>query len=78
MDLPLSDFLIGAKSHLGDEITDRILDDSAIEHALHGNTVPREGKVKSLVGEAYEKLKTFIKANKAKTRATFIAINSFS
>lgn len=52
-DLPVSDFLNGAKSYLGEELADRVLDDDTIEHALDGTTGPgRRGEAKTLVGEA--------------------------
>lgn len=66
IDLPVSDFLNGAKSYLGDEMTDRVLDEGSIERALDRRTVPVEGKVKTLVGEAYEELKKFIRGYECK------------
>lgn len=64
-DLPLSDFLNGAKSYLGEELADRVLDDDTIEQALDRSTVPgRRGEVKALVGEAYEELHKFMKEHK--------------
>ena len=56
LDLPVSDFLNGAKSYLGEELADRVLDDDAVEKVLDG-TAPEEGKVKNLVGKAYEEVK---------------------
>ena len=58
VDLPVSDFLDGAKSYLVEELADRLPDEDSIERALDGSAVPaEEGKAKTLVGEAYEELK---------------------
>ena len=59
LDLPVSDFLNGAKSYLGEELADRVLDDDAVERALNGSAI-EEGRVTNLVGKAYEELKNFM------------------
>ena len=72
LDLPVSDFLNGAKSYLGEEVSDRALDDSVIERGLDGTSGPAEGQVKTLVGEAYEKLKKFMEEQKSKGTGQYV------
>lgn len=73
VDLPVSDFLNGVRSYIGEEMTDRALDDGAIERALDGTTVPgEEGGVKRLVGEAYEELKKFMKEHLRRDAGRYI------
>ena len=72
LDLPVSDFLNGAKSYLGEEMADRVLNDSVIERALDGTSRPEEGQVKTLVGEAYEKLKKFMEEQKSKGTGQYV------
>ena len=67
LDVPVSEFLNGAKSYLGEELADRVLDDGVVEQALNGSAVPGDGKVKALVGEAYEELKKFMTEQKNST-----------
>ena len=68
LDLPVSEFLDGEKSHLGDELADRIPDDDAIDKALDGTSVPpvEQDKAKELVGKAYEELKQFIEGHECR------------
>lgn len=62
VDLPLSDFLNGTKSYLGEELADRVLDNDIIEQALDETPIPGRGEeAKTIVGEAYEELYKFIK-----------------
>ena len=72
VDLPVSDFLNGAKSYLGEEVADRVLDDSVIERALDGTSGPEEGQVKAVVGGAYEKLKTFIEKHRRRSTGHYV------
>ena len=72
LDLPVSDFLNGAKSYLGEEVTDGVLDDSVIERVHDGTSGPEEGQVKTLVGEAYEKLKKFMEEQKSKGTGHYV------
>ena len=73
MDLPVSEFLDGAKSYLGDELADRIPDDDAIDKALDGTSVPVEqDKAKKLVGKAYEELKQFIEGHECRNKEGYV------
>lgn len=72
LDLPVSEFLNGAKSYLGEEMADRMLDDDAVEKALNGSEVPLEGEGKMLVGKAYEELWQFIEGHKCKHKDGYI------
>ena len=77
VDLPVSDFLNGAKSYLGEELADRLPDEDAIERALDGSAVPaEEGKAKTLVGEAYEELKKFMKEQERKVTGSYVHFNT--
>ena len=76
VDLPVSDFLDGAKSNLGEEVADCLLDEDAIERALDGRAVPaEEGKAKTLVGEAYEELKKFMKEQESNVTESCVHFN---
>jgi len=77
VDLPVSDFLDGAKSYLVEELADRLPDEDAIERALDGSAVPaEEGKAKTLVGEAYEELKKFIKEHESNVTGSYVHFNT--
>ena len=72
-DLPVSEFLEGAKSYLGDELADRIPDDDAVDKALDGTSVPVEqDKAKKLVGKAYEELKQFIEGHECRNKEGYV------
>lgn len=73
-DLPVPDFINGAKSYLAEELADGTLDDHKVEEALKGTAV--EGEVLKLVGEAYENLKTFMDdAQKHTRKKTYVHFN---
>lgn len=73
LDLPVSDFINGAKSHIGEELANRVLDDGVIERALGGSAVPvEEGEVKTLVGEAYRELKQFMERHEFKDTRRYV------
>lgn len=69
-DLPVSEFLNGAKSYIGEELADRMLDDKAIERMLRGSTGSEEvtGKVKPLVGKAYMEHKQIMDDHKCEDK----------
>lgn len=71
LELPVSDFLNGAKSYLGEELADSVLDDDAVERALNGTAV-EEGKVKNLVGKAYEEFNNFMEMHRCEDTARCI------
>lgn len=73
LDVPMSEFLNGAKSYIGEEVADSVLDDGTIERVLDGSDVPEEeGEVKRLVGKAYEELKTFMEGHDFKDTRNYI------
>lgn len=72
LDLPVADFLNGAKSYLGEELADSVLDDRAVEWALDETTIPGEERIKTLVGEAYEELKRFVEEHKNKGTGQYV------
>lgn len=66
LNLPVSDFLVGAKSYLGEGLADRIPDDSSIERAVDVSALPVKSEVKALVGTAYAEFKQFIERHDCK------------
>ena len=65
LDLPVSDFLNGSKSYLGEELADRMPDDNAVERVLTGKA-SRRGRGGKVIGKAYEELKQFIEEHESK------------
>lgn len=63
VDLPVSDFINGAKSYLAEELVDHVLDRGAIEQALTGSAAK---EAMELVGEGYQILKSFMEKHKDK------------
>lgn len=57
-DLPVPDFINGAKSYLAEELADGVLGDHEVKASLEGTVA--EGKVSKLVGKAYKNLETFM------------------
>ena len=77
LDVPMSEFLNGAKSYIGEEVADRVLDDGAIERVLDGSDVPEEeGDVKRLVGKAYEELKSFMEGLEFEDTRHYVHFNN--
>lgn len=72
LELPMSDFLNGAKSYLGEELADRVPDGGAIEQALNGCEVAVGGEVKAIVGKAYEELNNFIESHECKDAGGYV------
>lgn len=72
MELPVPDFLNGAKSYLGEKLADHMLNDDVVNKALNGSTIAVEGEAKKLVGKAYEELKQLIKRHKRNSTGRYV------
>lgn len=72
MELPVPDFLNGAKSYLGEKVADRLLNDDVVNKALNGSTITAEGEAKTLVGKGYEELKQLIERHKRNATGRYV------
>lgn len=71
LDLPVSEFLNGTKSYLGEELADRMLDDDVVERALSGKW-GRRGRGGKIIDKAYEELKIFIEEHESKSSERYV------